>query len=914
VYTPLLFTKYNIPPLSQNLVARPRLLSILDEGLRPDCRLTLICAPAGYGKTILLDDWLHRLLQDPSSPVQSAWLTLDPGDGDLARFLAYLVAALRQIQPGVGEGMLAALQTPRPPGGQELATWLINDLAEISGRFVLVLDDYHAISAQPVHDFVAFLVDHQPPHMCLVLVTRHDPPLPLARLRARGQLVELRQSDLCFTLEETAAFIHDVMGLQLTPAQLNALENQTEGWAAGLQLAALSMRNVRDLPSFIETFSGGLEFIADYLTDEVLAQQPEPVLAFLLQTSLLERLAAPLCEAVTGQSQAQDTLKKLKDANLFLVPLDHRQEWYRYHTLFADLLRKRLRQTWPEHVDELNRRASRWYQDNALVAPAIEHALAGKDYERAAALIEQIGEAVIKRSEATTLLRWVNDLPLDQQRAHPILLVYHGLAWMLSGKPPDAARASLAELVAAGDLESIQGELATFQGLLAILQGDAVQTIQLSEQALRQLSPEPSFFRSLAADSLGMAYALIGNTTAATQAFEQVVEISGQTGNVMVTLLALSNLAGLLVLQGRLHAAAEAYQRVLDLAAERLGKRSPATGKALFGLGSLAREWNDLDGALQYFHQASEMFAQSVEIGLPLAYLSIATVKSSQGDWEAALAYLEKAHQYAQASTVTQLDDRLVADTQARFWVAQDKPDLALELVRKSGILPESIGDSLDSKNRHVAARVLVNQGMYLTLARIHLAKRQPGRALEILDPLLDIFTSKGHMRRVIEALALKALAVQQQGSHHTAVQVLDQALALAEPEGYQRTFLDEGEPMAQLLYQVAACGEHPEYAGILMAAFAQEEQGRQVAETGPASTEPLIEPLSRRELEVLRLIAEGLSNGEIAGRLVISLSTVKGHVAHIFSKLNVNSRTQALARARSLGLVPDTGIISPRR
>jgi LuxR family maltose regulon positive regulatory protein len=887
----------------------------LNEGLRQSCLLTLVCAPAGYGKTTLVSKWLQDICdaqtaesnppQEQSSRIRSAWLTVDQGDDDLGRFLAYLVAALQQIQPEVGVGLLANFPATRPPSPPTLATWLINDLVTILSRFVLVVDDYHTITAQPVHDFLAFLIDHQPSQMCLVIVSRADPPLPVARLRARGQLVELRQDELCFTLAESAKFINDVIGLNLNPGQLARLEKRTEGWVAGLQLAALSMRNVQDLPSFIESFSGDYEHIADYLTDEVLAQQPEPLKIFLLQTSILDRLTASLCEAVTGQVHAQETLEKLKEANLFIIPLDHQQMWFRYHALFADLLRKRLHQTQGEMVSELHRRASQWYQDHAILAPAVEHALIGRDDAHAAHLIAQAGESILKRNEAMTLLRWLEALSTDQHRANPILFVFHGLALLLCGRPPDTAKTRLDESATSGILDGLRGEIATFEGLLAIMKSNPAQAIHFSEQALQQLAPERAFFRSLAVETLGMAHTLLGDTTAAAKAFEQVVEIAEQTGNWMMAINALSNLAGLHILHGQLHAAADAYQQVLDLATEQMGKRSPITGKALLGLGMLSREWNDLERAQTYYVEATEMLAQSVEIGLPLAYLSLAMVKGNQGDWEAAQELLEKARHSAQASTATSLDDRLVEETQARFWIAQNRLDPAMKWAQSSGFLEQPFGESLAPGDARAAASLLMNQVTYLTLARLHLAMRQPGKALKILNPMLDLFQIKGYMRRVIEVLALKSMALKQQGNIEPAVQVLDQALGLAMPEGYQRTFLDEGEPMAQLLYQVAVRGDHPVYAGKLLAAFASESEYLLAIDRKTSPVESLVEPLSERELDVLALIAKGLSNREIAGGLNISLSTVKSHTAHIYDKLNANNRTQAVARARSLGLIP---------
>jgi len=911
--TPLLSTKFSVPPISQNLVPRSRLLQKLNAGLRQVNRLSLISAPAGYGKTTLISEWLHTIneiapietvdAEEPAAPICTAWLTLDPGDDDLARFVAYLVASLQQIQPGVGEGALAALRTPKPGSPVMLATLLVNDLLEIPGPFVLVLDDYHTITALPIHDFLSCLIDHQPSQMCLVLGSRADPPLPLPRLRARGQLVEIRQDDLTFNRNEAAEFLNSVMGLSLTRDVSDALEKQTEGWIVGLQLAALSMRDVQDVPAFIESFSGRHEFIADYLTDEVLSHQPKNQKAFLLQTSILDRLSAPLCEAVTRQEQAQDTLEQMSEANLFLIQLDHQQEWYRYHALFADLLRKRLQQTQGTVVNELHQRASQWYRDNGILALAVEHALTGKDYQSAVELIEQAAEPLLKRSETISLVRWLEALPDEQIRLHPALITYYGLALLFSGKPTDKLKSLSEKVDVSESADNLQGEFATFKALLAIMEGDAAESIRLSERALERLPPGRPFFRCLAADSLGMAYTLQGDTDAAVRAFEQVVQLSEQTGNVVMTIMALSNLAGLRFQQGQLRLSETSYRQVLDLAAAQLGKHSPATGKAFLGLGALTREWNDLESALQYYFEAAEMLEKFAEIGLPIAYLSIAMVKAEQNEWESVQSYIERAKLCARASTGTPLDDLLVEGLQARFWVMQGELHLAEHWAQSRGLIDKPLGKLQSLAGRSAAAGEF-QQGEYLTLARLLLAKKRPRLAVEVLDPLLDTSDRKGHNRRVIEILILKSLALAQSEAIDDALQVLSRTLSLAEPEGYIRTFLDEGEEMARLLYKAAERGYSPEYAGRLLAEFS-DLPSITPGTSETAAEERLVEPLSERELQVLTLIAEGLSNREIAGRLYISLSTVKGHTTNIYGKLGVNNRTQAVTRGRSLCILP---------
>jgi LuxR family transcriptional regulator, maltose regulon positive regulatory protein len=900
LYLPLLSTKFNIPSPGAKIVRRPRLMRILDQSLEQNTRLALVCGPAGYGKTTVVSEWLQA--SQKIHPDQFAWLTLESGDDDLTRFLAYLVTALQHIQPGFGAEVLKILQTHKPPPAPVLATLLINELSEISGRFFLVLDDYHLLTAGSIQGFIAFLVDHQPPQLCLVLVTRTDPPLPLARLRARGQLVELRQDALCFLPEEAAEFANQAMGLTLSPEQLAFLQRQTEGWISGLQLAAVSLRDVRDRSAFFRAFSGEHDFIADYLTDEVLTRLPDPVRTFLLQTSILERLSAPLCETVTGQSGAQHVLEQLLDANLFIVPLDTQHTWYRYHTLFADLLRKRLQEAAGEKVRELHIRASHWFEENGLLDLAIEHAVDGDNDQRAAGLIEGVAEGLLMRGQAATLLRWLEALPQETILKQPILGILKGFALILCARPPEAAAALYRELAAAGSLEEFQGEAATLQALLSILQERGADAIRLSGQALRQLPPDRAFFRSLAADGLGMAYTLAGDIDGATHAFEQVVEIAAQSDNVMMTLMALTNLAGLRYVQGHLRLAIQTCRQVVDLASQRIGRHTPMLGKTLLNLGEMLREQGDLEAAQGYLQEAAGMMETFSEIGLPLAWLALARIKIIQKDWQVAQALIDQARQRALSSRSTLMDDRLVDVMQARYWLARAELEPVLQWARTLGFLDRSPDEVFAEAARNASVNELL-QAEYLTLIRLVLAQRRPERALEMLIFLQDLVEKRGFQRRIVEILALKALALHQKGNLQEALQAIARALSLAELEGYQRTFVDEGEPMARLLYQAAASGISSAYAGRLLGVFSEESQGITPVAQPPSGA--LIEALSARELEVLGLIAEGLSNAEIARRLYISLSTVKGHTTNIFGKLGARNRTGAVTRARSLGLLP---------
>lgn len=905
---PLLNTKLQIPPPGSRVVNRARLLNILDLSLQPEHRLTLVCTPAGYGKTTLVSSWIHRLAAkqvvkfDPSSILPDtwfvAWITLNDTENDLARFMAYLVAALDNIYSGIGKGILTALQEPKSVTPHLLATLLINDISELDQKFLLVLDDYHTINNPTIHELISFLIEHQPQQMSLVIISRSDPPLPLNRLRARSQLVELRQQDLRFTNDEAAEFLKTKMELSLSPTQLQVLDDRTEGWITALQLAALSLHNTKNPSELIESLSAGYEYIADYLADEVLASLPIQVYTFLLQTSILEQLSGPLCDAVTGHTDSSKTLDWLLAGNLFLQPLDYNGNWYRYHHLFADLLRRRLNQQYAEQVSNLHLKASEWYQQAGYLDMAISHAIAGNNYKLAGSLIEQNGEKYLQRGEASTLIHWIETMPEEVQQIYPLVRILHILAYLITGKPP-LNITSVEKFALDPNLATFfPAETMTVAALLYIMKGNPSESIKCAEMALKKLPPDRTFFRCLAADGLGMAYSLLGDIQNALLSFEQTVELTLQTGNISLALAALSNLAGLRFMQGQLHAALASYHQIIDLSNLYLGKSSHAAGKAYLGLGELAYEWNKPDEALDNFSKSAEMLEQFSELGLPIVYLSISRVYAAQNNWTAAQAALEKARFLAQESFTTQLDDQLVDALQVRFWITRGDLEQAKNWLLTNELFDENIEVLI---NKLEQKRVIGEfQDVNLrNLAYFYLANNQQKQALIILDKLLERAKRKNNINRVIDIYCFRAIALQQADEFKQALDSIEQALKLAKPEKFKRTFIEKGEGMANLLYRTAAAGIYPTYAEELLAEFKLHSISDAMDHMGN-----LDEPLSDREIEVLSLIAEGLSNQEIARQLYISLSTVKGHCSNIYSKLGVHNRTQAVAAGRNLGLI----------
>ena len=624
----ILRTKLHIPQLRPSLVARPRLFKKLNNGLAG--KLIILSAPAGFGKTTLITEWIHHSQSATSHPLFS-WLSLDEGDNDPVRFITYLTAALHSSQPKT-DRLTTPMSRSDPSTPITVAIkMLINEMDALPAENVLVLDDYHLIEASSVHKALDFLLDHLPPQMHIVITTRIDPPLSIARLRGRAQVMELRQDDLRFTLQESAVFLNQLMGLDLETVDVAALASRTEGWVAGLQMAAVSMQGRADLPAFVRAFTGSNRYILDYLVEEVFQRQPEEVKTFLLQTAVLERLNAPLCHYLifgTGlgaaqrsqtaiqDQQSQALLEYLERTNLFIISLDEERGWYRYHRLFADLLLKRLQQLQPDRVAELHSRASNWFEQNNFLDDAIRHAFSAEDLERAADLIEQHAEAALKRSESVTFLKRVEALPIELIRARPSLCVFHAWAMLLHGRPADQVESRLQDALSHDEKETdpaLPGNIAAIRSRISILQGQMVRANEYARLALELLPQENAFFRGIALWDLGMASLVGGDFAAGSRLLEDAARTSREAGNIFVAVTTLCRLAGLQMLQGRLHQARDIYQQALQLATGDRGPL-PVASEALFGLGELAREWNDLQAATRYFDEGVQLSKQHWEM------------------------------------------------------------------------------------------------------------------------------------------------------------------------------------------------------------------------------------------------------------------------------------------------------------
>ena len=911
----ILTTKLYVPPARSELVSRPRLIDRLTEGLTR--KLIVISAPAGFGKTTVLGEWVGH----NEFPV--AWVSLDESDNNPTRFLTYLVAALQTID--LGAGALSLLESPQPRPAELILTSLINEVADSPQDFILVLDDYHRIEVQSIHDALTFLLDHLPPQMHLAIASRSDPPLALARLRGRGELTELRAADLRFTPDEAATFLNQVMGLGLSAEEVTALETRTEGWIVGLQMAALSMQGRADSASFIQAFTGSHHFIIDYLVEEVLQRQPKRVRSFLLQTSILDRLSGPLCDAVTGQEDGRGMLEALERGNLFVVPLDDKRHWYRYHHLFADVLQTHSMEEQPDLVPTLHLRASEWYEQNDLPPDAVRHALAAEDFERAAGLIELAWPAMDWSFQSAKWLGWVKALPDELVRARPVLSVGYAWALLIGGELEacearlrDAERwldttAEMSERVPAPEMgvaemvvvdeeqfRSLPARIANARALHAQILGDVPGSVKYARRALDLLPEGDHFGRGKLTVLLGIAHWASGDLESAYRSFADGMASFQMAGNILFAISFTFILADIRMAQGRLHEAVSTYERSLKLATEQGEPALEGTADLYLGLSELHREQDDLEAAAQHLQRSEEQGEQAEVVYQYRRCRAQARIREAQGDLDGALDLLDEAEQWLSIRHPLP-DVRPIAALKTRVWVGQGRLAEALGWARERGL---SVEDDLS----------YLREFEHVTLARVLIAEYKSDRAdrsiheaFGLLERLLKAAEEGGRTGSVIEILLLQALAHEVEGELPLALAPLERALTLAEPEGYVRIFVDEGPPMARLLYEALSRGIAPNYVQRLLAAFPVSEPEQPKPSKSQIPEFELIEPLSKREIEVLQLIAEGLTNQEIATRLYLSKNTVKVHTRNIYAKLDAHHRAGAVARARALGILPST-------
>lgn len=931
----LLRTKLYIPRMRPQLVPRPRLVARLNDGMRSGRKLTLICAPAGFGKSTLLSEWVHSGVQ--SSEV--CWLSLDRGDNDPTRFIAYLIGSVRTVEPTFGEGTLAALQSPRPmpptspvqrdtssdatggaaAGGQEASSRigrsmasLVNQLGEVPLHLVLVLDDYQAIHARPVHEAVAFLLEYLPDNVHLVIATRADPPLPVARLRAHGELTEVRQADLRFTHEEATAFLNRAMSLDLSVDDIAALAARTEGWIAGLQMAAVSMQGSRDAAEFVRALTGSHRFILDYLTEEVLDQQSESVQRFLLETSILERLCGPLCDAVCeslGPRDGQAALEALEASNLFISALDDDRRWYRYHQLFGDLLQKRLQRAYPDRVPLLHGRASAWYEEQGLIPAAIDHALASGDVDWAAELIERAAESHMLRSELSTLQGWIETLPDDIVNARPLLSIDYAFTSVLNGHPLEEAEERVQRAIEADTENALRGEVQAFRALIASYRGDTRQSAALCEDALSLLPADRLFYRSFVSAFLGLVYLYIGDIAAATPIFAQAARIGKQAGNLTVTMLALCHLAELALMQARLGTAKAHYEEALSLAVDEHQQRRPIAGLALIGLGQLFREMNDLERAEQVLDEGIALAADWARAGAIGGYVNLARVKQARGDEQGAREAIQSAEQLASEFDAMQLDDVYVSIARARLLLALGDTRPVEQWVRERGLADDAELMTVTGETGPLSTPFL-RAVEYTVLAELHIAQGHHLEALQLIERLIEIARAADWDALTIKLRGMESLCRHALGDQEGAMRALEWALVHGEPAGYVRMFIDEGPALGTLLEQAKERETAAGYATRLLAALDRgAAPSTQAAVPAPASRrlspqETLVEALSEREMQVLRMLTTHLSSTEIAEELFVSVNTARTHIKNIYGKLDVHGRAEAIARAEELGLL----------
>ncbi len=924
---PLLATNLYIPPPREHGVSRPRLIEKLLSSKNRSGGLILLSGPAGFGKTTLLSDFAARLER------RVAWLSLDDGDNDPIRFWTYLIAALQTVSNGIGEELLAMLGSPQPPPEAAIPTLLINELAAQDQNITLVLDDYHAIQTPSIHNGVVFLLEHVPEKFHIVISTRIDPPWPLARYRARNQLIEIRAKDLRFSAEEAAQFLNQTMGLELSTQDVEALETRTEGWAAGLQLAALSMQGRSDTAAFVQAFTGSNLYVAEYLLEEVLQRQSAQVQEFLLQTSILERLNGDLCEAVTGRSGAQTTLLDLQRANLFVIPLDDEGRWFRYHQLFADLLKARLRQNRPvDGVAELHRRAAAWFEQVGMAPEAIEHARAAADLALLVRLVEKSALPMILQAHVRTVEEWLQAIPPDL--ASQSARINMAFAWLniLRGTIPQAApyleqlRVIFSAPGIADKDPSLQGEWLAIQSNLLNIQGKPEESRDLSNQALTLLSDEDASVRSMVLVNLATAYQQMLDYDHAAETFQMIAREAQAAGDRGLETIALSGQAQMLLQRGRLRRAFEiASDAISRIEAD--GKITPFAATFYGEIGVINYYWHRIERSKQYLLKSAQISGRSGYSDPEIFFhLILSVIAQMQGDWKSADQEMTIASDLARKIPPAMIREQIISQ-QVRVDLAFDRISAVKELLKPEGfefeddfIFPKLATGSIVTQSVGLLYNSALRAILYIYKGRDRWSELS--RGAELAGIVLAGELQCGHIPIATETLLLRSQIYAALNDEPNSLADVKQALELAEPEGFISPFVEEGLPIAGALVKLAErkmLGNVAQgYLEDILAAFPRIPRfvdagiGKMLrAQTAGAATVLVdedglpLEPLTARELEVLRLVAAGDSNHSIAEKLVITVSAVKKHTANIYGKLGVNSRTQAAARAHQLGLLP---------
>jgi len=892
INTELLKTKLYQPQTPPELISRLRLIQKLNTGLAG--KLTLISAPAGYGKTTVLSEWIS------STEIPTCWVSLDASDNDPARFWAYVIAALQTIKSKLGSAAEKLVKSRQQLPTEAILTSLINDISTDDSELIMVLDDYYLIDSTVIHKAVSFLIDHLPSQLHLVISGRSDPPLPLANLRAKGLLSELRTADLRFTQQEASDFLKLATETELSESDVLRLEERTEGWIASLQMAALSLKGREDVAGFINSFSGSHRYILDYLTDEVLRRQNERTRSFLLKTSIVDHLCGPLCDALAGSDDSQHTLEQLDEANLFVTPLDDKRYWYRYHRLFADLLKNQLMRTYPDDIHNLHLTAAKWYEENGFVHGAMHHVFAVNDFEYAADLIEQSAFDLLTEGKSYALQTWLAKLPKELVASRPWLCIWGGWSYLLTTAQPSDIEPFLSNVDdklpqideqckdIPNDTSKIKGYSLTLRAILARHTGDLKRSIELSHQASEYVSEDDQFARSFILLNLTVSHFYNGELEIARIFAEKTMAHARETETIYDDIVCTILMAHIEEQQGNLTKAKIIFEQAIELGTQPGNYILPATCRAFLGLGTIAYEQNELDTAQDYFNKAIELARQGNEILTTISgYVSLAWLNQVRGNADKADELLGQAQSLAYKAYTADIEGYFQS-WRARFALARGDLDTAGRWAEEQ----KSAFFSPDTLFYTYA------YGLTSTFIRVCIATGKLDGILPTLDNTKRNLDSQGQTSLLIEVLALESIVLDAIGDTEKAIVVLKQALKTAEPQGYIRLFIDEGEPMAKLLRLAASRGIMLSYVNKLRSAMHNQKQEQSDKQS------PLVEPLSQRELEVLELLDAGKSNHQIADELILSIGTVKKHVYNIYSKLGVERRTQAISRSRELGLI----------